>query len=246
MNSTFLWIGAAASDPGSASSMIAVMSGGTRVIDHTGVLDAPAVDFSRGYTNKHLDNIPDGSTYARPLSSRVSSGKPLIDFGEAIHLNKSLDNVPDGTRAAWASTTQKNAAVDANGNLLLKNISNGIGTTSGPTTSSTTYAVVPEMTQTITTKGNKVLLTFSTSLTLAEINDVGIFGFFRDGVQISQDYVIGTAAVGGSHAEIVALTYIDSPSAASHTFDVRWKVSNASELLTASGTARTFQVVELG
>src|SRR6185437_1404638 len=55
-------------------------------------------DFTRAYLNKQLDNIPDGSTFGRPLLSRLSSGKPLIDFSEGIHLNKVLDNIGDGTQ----------------------------------------------------------------------------------------------------------------------------------------------------
>lgn len=44
-----------------------------------------------------LDNdVADGTTYGRPLRSRLSSGKPLIDFSESIHLNKNLDNLADG------------------------------------------------------------------------------------------------------------------------------------------------------
>jgi hypothetical protein len=42
------------------------------------------------------DEVQDGTTYARPLSSRLSAGKPLIDFSEGIHLNKTIDNVGDG------------------------------------------------------------------------------------------------------------------------------------------------------
>jgi hypothetical protein len=48
--------------------------------------------------------IVDGVTYARPLSSRLSSGKPLIDFSEGIHLNKTIDNVGDG--AVYLRTPQ--------------------------------------------------------------------------------------------------------------------------------------------
>lgn len=51
-------------------------------------------------------DVADGSTYARPLASRISSGKPLIDFSESIHLNKTVDNVPDGiTRYAATPST---------------------------------------------------------------------------------------------------------------------------------------------
>ena len=47
----------------------------------------------------NLDNeVSDGATFGRPLLSRLSSGKPLIDFSEAIHLNKNIDNVGDGSR----------------------------------------------------------------------------------------------------------------------------------------------------
>jgi hypothetical protein len=58
---------------------------------------ASAIDLASGiHLNKVLDNLADG-TYAKPLSTRVSSGKPLIDFSEGIHLNKILDNVDDGS-----------------------------------------------------------------------------------------------------------------------------------------------------
>lgn len=72
------------------------------------------LDFSKALLNKQLDNIPDGSTYARPLSARISSGKPLIDFSEAIHLNKNLDNVGDGsTYARPLATALASGAVKA-------------------------------------------------------------------------------------------------------------------------------------
>ena len=54
------------------------LTGGTRgfnAIDSGNVVVASAVDLSRPYTGKHLDNIPDGSTYARPLASVLSSGR---------------------------------------------------------------------------------------------------------------------------------------------------------------------------
>jgi len=53
------------------------------------------LDFSKSLLNKQLDNIPDGTTYARPIASRINAGKPLIDFSEGIHLNKVLDNLAD-------------------------------------------------------------------------------------------------------------------------------------------------------
>ncbi|MEX1185325.1 MAG: hypothetical protein WEA80_01890, partial [Gemmatimonadaceae bacterium] len=53
----------------------------------------------------NLDNVVNGTTYARPLASRISSGKPLIDFSEAIHSNKTQDYIADSaTRFAAAET----------------------------------------------------------------------------------------------------------------------------------------------
>lgn len=52
-----------------------------------------------------LDNLGDGSTYARPLAVRISGGKPLIDFSESIHLNKILDNIGDGSTYARVKST---------------------------------------------------------------------------------------------------------------------------------------------
>lgn len=211
----------------------------------------PLIDFSEGiHSNKHLDNISDGSTYARPLSSRVSSGKPLIDFSEAIHLNKSLDNVPDGTRAAWDSTTQKSAAVDSSGNLLLKNIAQTTATTANPTTTSTSFAIVPEMTLTITTTGaNKVLLLFTCVIgvpagtTTFEVS----FGFFKDGTQIGATYTMASIENNTSSSlYTISMQLMDSPSNASHTYTVQWKNVFGAPSIEALQTYRSLQLTELG
>jgi hypothetical protein len=156
-----------------------------------------------------------------------------------------LDNVANSGTYSKVLTTPATGlntltAVAASGNLILKNVNNAAGSTSNPSTTSATYAVVPEMTQTITTKGNLIWLTFSSSATLSSAG-AGDFAFFKDGVQISQDYSMQVASL-----LIVALTFMDNPTAASHTYDVRWKVTIGGNTLSAPGTARTFQVVELG
>jgi hypothetical protein len=196
------------------------------------------IDFSKGLLNKHLDNMPDGTTYGRHVVSDMTSNR--IDFSKPL-LNKNLDNMPDGTRAAWTSTTQKNAAVDASGNLLLKNVVGATPTTNGPSTTSSTYSVIPEMTQTITTKGNKVMLLFSITAS-CNISTSGAFAFFRDGTQISQDMIFQNA----SNA-VYSMQYIDpSPTAASHIYDVRWKSTNNVNIVSGNTTLRAFQAVELG
>ncbi|HEV1992516.1 MAG TPA: hypothetical protein VGR34_06595, partial [Candidatus Dormibacteraeota bacterium] len=118
--------------------------------------------------------------------------------------------------------------------------------TSGPTTTSTTFAVLSEMTKTITTKGNKVLITFW--VIIYDATGAGgpdaIFGLFRDGTQITTS---GSISLEASFAyRQVTITYVDSPTAASHTYDIRWKSSGGAHVITALTTARGLQVTELG
>lgn len=64
----------------------------------TGVQGALSSNVNATTTTVNIDNdVSDGITFGRPIITRLSSGKPLIDFAEAIHLNKIIDNVPDGT-----------------------------------------------------------------------------------------------------------------------------------------------------
>lgn len=70
------------------------------------------IDFgSAVHPNKHLDNIPDGATYARPLLTRINAGRPVIDFSEGIHAGKQLDNIPDGATYARVKATALTAGV---------------------------------------------------------------------------------------------------------------------------------------
>lgn len=138
---------------------------------------------------------------------------------------------------------------DTSGNLKLKNVSQPTPTTSGPATTSTTYAVIAEMTQTITTKGNKVLLVFSASVVVANSghgNCTAALAFFRDGTQVGPTFIVTVIDV-GLPEQTPCFDYIDSPSAASHTYTVQWKVeSNTTAGIGNDTTARSFQAVELG
>lgn len=169
-----------------------------------------------------------------------------------------LDNVPDsiaGGRTAWVTSAQKAAAVDINGNLLLKNIVSPTITTNGPTTTSTTYAVIPEMTSgTVKTNGNSIIVAFSMScnLNMGVSSDLGEIAIFKDGVQLSTDYLYGNGHAGATiingNQFVAVLTFIDKPAAGNHTYDVRWKVFNGggNPTFACNGFARSFQLVELG
>lgn len=145
---------------------------------------------------------------------------------------------------------------DTSGNLQLKNIGDAVGTTVGPSTTSTTYAVLAEMTQTLTFAGNKVLLIFTTSLNLqSNTTDTNpAIAIFKDGVQLSQDYLMSGGHTGASTSVAFwefpfAVSFIDHPSAGSHTYDIRWKLNSSpspSGTLFQLGTNRRFQITELG
>lgn len=138
---------------------------------------------------------------------------------------------------------------DLSGNLILKNISSPTPTTSGPATTSTTYATIAEMTTTITTRGNKILLLFSASVVVANSghgNCTAAIAFFRDGTQVGPTFIV-TVIDTGLPEQTPGFTFIDLPTAASHTYDVRWKVeSNTTAGIGNDTTARSFQVTELG
>jgi hypothetical protein len=153
-----------------------------------------------------------------------------------------LLGVADGVRAAWTSVTQKNAAVDSSGNLLLKNIASPTPTTSGPSTNAGAYVVVPEMTSTIVTKGNKVFITFWMVVLIGGSAANVFFALFRDGVQLTANAELDAPGV-ANKIQFMSMTFVDSPSAGSHTYDARW---NAGSIVSGVGTARQFQAVELG
>ena len=69
-----------------------------------------------------VDNLPDGSTYARTLASDQTSNR--IDFSKAL-LNKQLDNIPDGsTYARTVASDQTSNRIDFSKALLNKELDN--------------------------------------------------------------------------------------------------------------------------
>jgi hypothetical protein len=268
---------------------------GYAAIDSGNVVVAAGLDFSRGYTGKHLDNIPDGSTYGRPKLTGLTAGevdlskagvinksadhiaegasrkwagesgaditgshqaatiagqgglatKSSVDLATGEVTNKSLDNVADGTRVAWTSGTQKAAAVDASGNILLKNVEVVNGSTSGPVlTCDGTYQTVTDLSITITTNGNQVYLSFATGFSATDGFSAYMvyFALFRDTTRVSPEY--GIQATDSMQYTAMGV-YIDSPTAASHTFTVKCKAGTG-VYVTLVGTQRSFSAIELG
>jgi hypothetical protein len=104
---------------------------------------------------------------------------------------------------------------------------NAYAVTSLPSTSSTSYVVVPDMDITIETQGQSVLLLFAGTVELISGNLTAYFAIFRDGVQITNDTQF---PLNNFYADQVAkISWIDvNPSPGSHTYEVNWKVNGNS------------------
>jgi hypothetical protein len=162
-----------------------------------------------------------------------------------------LDNVANSGTYSKVLTTPATGlntltAVAASGNILLKNVAQATPSTSGPTTASGTYAVIPEMTITVTTKGNDILLLFSIVLASSVPGYQYAMAFFRDGAMIGPEFDGGNTMTAGNFLQIpFAQSFLDNTAAAgSHTYDVRWKATSGTVVSVA--LQRTFQLVELG
>lgn len=185
------------------------------------------------------DNVVDGVSFGRVQNTELS-GNTVKQLNDGVHVRN----------AASAA-----AAHDAVGNLLLKNIASAVGTTASPNQGSSTYAVVPEMSITANFKGNPVLLNFSGTFLITGSGSGAFqnkFAIFKDGSQLTQDYGSDIPTDELNFNFGVAITFIDTPTAGSHTYDVRWAYSGVGTAhlqggsSLASGKTRSLQVVELG
>jgi len=141
------------------------------------------------------------------------------------------------------------AVGDLAGNVKLKNINDAVASTISPSTSSSTYVVISEMTLTFTTKGNKVILLFESAITMTTTGTQlsGNIALFKDGSQLSPDYLVTITQTGSENLVFtISVGFIDNPTAASHTYDDGFESGVGAPTVVAFGTARRFQAVELG
>jgi hypothetical protein len=114
------------------------------------------------------------------------------------------------------------------------------GSTSGPTTTSASYADLANMSVTLTAVGGDLVCHFSGSFFNTNAFNADI-GLSLDGAAEVAVRTVSLAA--GSLASVVAITYVFAGvSAASHTVKVRWKTGGGT--LTALGTQRDLTVWE--
>ena len=117
-----------------------------------------------------------------------------------------------------------------------------VGSSSGPTTTSTSYADLTDMSVTLTTTGGDLLCFFAGSVSESGLANAIIVAFSLDAA--AEVGEIAWNAPGANYIEpIVGLWRFTGVSAASHTVKVRWKVDAGTA--TAQTTRRYLLVVEL-
>jgi hypothetical protein len=155
------------------------------------------------------------------------------------------DGVADGTTRIAPTKTRMDAAVDSYGDILLKNVAVVNGSTSGPTVSGNgTYQTVTDLSVTATTWGNQIYLSFTVTFSIADGYSAYLvyFALFRGSTRVSPEYCIQAS----DDVQDVAMgSYIDNPSAASHTFTVKCKAPT-NTTVTFVGIQRSLSLIELG
>lgn len=220
-----------------------------------------------GYTNK-MDSY---RVYRNTVANSFSGAALVRTFRHDPTHQGSItfqDNTGGGKTYSYFVTSVDTTALESNpqpaqsGSVTSANanpnVLSAVGSTSNPTTTSGSYATIPEMTVTGTFHGNPVLVIFTGSFSISTISTTlqttGEVSLFRDGVQISPGTgfflmtglnTSNSAPTSGAGAPI-AIAFVDLPAAGSHTYTAAWAVFNGPGTFNALGTARTLQAVELG
>ena len=117
-----------------------------------------------------------------------------------------------------------------------------VGTTSGPTTASGSFVVIPEMTESVTSAGGSLLVQFSGSFGFAAA-DAFDFSIFVDNSEVAnsrrhmESAIILASMVGSTQALVKGLA------AGAHIIEVRWRATAGAAR--AVGTLRSLTIVEV-
>lgn len=127
-------------------------------------------------------------------------------------------------------------------NVVTRNqVSHAIGSTSAPTQLTSTYAVIDQMTITLTTTGGDLLVWFVGSFVNSTVNSTNTFGIRLDAATAVFEVLWGEATA-NLVFPVTLVGRFTGVSAASHTVDIVWKTDSAT--LTAHTTRRTLMVME--
>lgn len=116
------------------------------------------------------------------------------------------------------------------------------GVTSSPTTTSTSYVDLTDMSITITTGASPVLILFSGSFRNSASGNRNFAIIDIDGTNKTESQRCAETSTAGFE-DVISTSWIENVSAGSHTFKIEWKTDSGTA--TAQETERTLQVIEL-
>lgn len=160
----------------------------------------------------------DQSTWITLPMSQGTSGQKLESRG--------ADNIP-----IWVDG-------DAHQSSIAK------GSSSGPSTTSATYVDITDMSVTMTTTGNPVLIIYSGSFDLNTTADMSIILDIDGSDQTESERQFAAVAEESGAARMSNIVWLTTPTAAEHIIKAQQKVSGGATL-TNTGVLRTLTVVEL-
>lgn len=200
-----------------------------------------------GFVRKGSTLLKVNQTYAptaQPLSVQQNTAA-----GTSLYYWSAVGKTAQKQSFSLAQLTKQSnvVQVDSGAKVILSNAPSANGVTSGPSTTSTSPVVIPDMTLTMLTRGYKVQIAFSAritcTLTTTQTANVQIY---RDGIAIGPILSKNDTVNGVNGDEPFNVSFIDTTaSPAVHTYDIRWNLTTGGTML-AVGTNRTLQVVELG
>ena len=167
---------------------------------------------------------------------------PVFKVNGSNTTSQTTINFQSGTGVVVSNPSAGNISFSSMGGKLL---AHPTPTTSAPTTTSATPAVLAEMTAAVTVDSgiSGVLLLFNAVVRETNVNDSTSFQFFKDGVAIGPITYMSSPI--GSQNMGASLTFVDVPTAGAHTYDVRWANSAGGNTSTSDLTNRSFEVLEL-
>jgi hypothetical protein len=173
--------------------------------------------------NAFVDEIAAAQTKLGTGASTPSAGTVLRGTGSGT---SAFGAVQTGDMAANAATQSGSA----------------VGSTSGPSTTSTTYVDIPEMSVTLTTTGGDLIAWFSGVFYNSVASNVTYAALSLDGAsEVAQRYVAPSGAA--EQIPIATIYRFAAPAAGSHTVKARWKVSAGTG--NTPGLLRELVVMEL-
>lgn len=169
----------------------------------------------------------------------VVEGK--VGISEAAAQDTPLANTVLGSSTNGKSKWRQVATADIAANAVTQR---GIarGTTSNPTTASTTYVDLTEMSVTLTTTGGDLLVFWGANIHHNTIGALVTFGVSLDGAAEVDEHLFAIPAAAVVYGQ-TDISYFAAPAAGSHTVKVRWKVSAGTG--TAYLTLRRLLVIEV-